>query len=508
MNNSFIFFGCWNNINCEKEAIYRDVVLNCIKEFEPSTKKMFIAGDNWYNTLINYEKSKDATEATESNDEKKKDSYKYYLVDTLVSGYHILYTMNKDIYICVGNHDEVSSNQEYPYCMIKTQKYYINKLKKYIDVKTKSLEKVRKSSQEVDASLQGTEGDYANTMIKGLLESIPSIEELVKELGEELGEETDDSKNGIKLYSDKNIGVYEDASSSYIVIIINTNMSSYDYLKTVGEKIAETKIKVGNQNKRIFVMGHMPLFLDKHKKEKVPKEPKEPKAPIEPEESIELDIEEASESIKPSKKEKESKGKGEDITKLKKGTLGEDKSPILIDSLYEILAEHKCIYLCADCHNFNIMSIKNGDDKCVIQITSGTGGADPDIIKDLNEKKVVDISGYNITYYSINSYGYCKILVEKSGIVVSYNKIIAADCNNKSIDELYVYSVKNNEIEYRKTYKEKFKDTIILNASKNRNYYCDRVAKYNNSKDINVKESNVVKSSDPNIGVCYKKKGK
>jgi hypothetical protein len=33
---------------------------------------MFIAGDNWYNTLINYEKSKDATEATESNDEKKR----------------------------------------------------------------------------------------------------------------------------------------------------------------------------------------------------------------------------------------------------------------------------------------------------------------------------------------------------------------------------------------------------------------------------------------------------
>ena len=124
MNNSFIFFGCWNNINCEKEAIYRDVVLNCIKEFEPSTKKMFIAGDNWYNTLIKNEESKE-----------KETSYKYYLVDTLVSGYHILYTMNKDIYICVGNHDEASSNKEYPDCMIKTQKYYINKLKKYIDGK-------------------------------------------------------------------------------------------------------------------------------------------------------------------------------------------------------------------------------------------------------------------------------------------------------------------------------------------------------------------------------------
>ena len=211
---------------------------------------------------------------------------------------------------------------------------------------------------------------------------------------------------------------------------------------------------------------------------------------------------------KPPKKEREPDEKGEDITKLKKGTFGEDKSSELIDSLYDILAEHKCIYLCADCHNFNIMSIEKGDDKCVIQITSGTGGADPDIIKDLNEKKVVDISGYNITYYSINSYGYCKILVEKSGIVVSYNKIIAADCNNKSIDELYVYSVKNNKIEYRKTEKEKIKNAIILNASNNRDYYCNRVDRYNTSKDIRGRESNVIKSQDPNKGVCYKKKGK
>ena len=178
--------------------------------------------------------------------------------------------------------------------------------------------------------------------------------------------------------------------------------------------------------------------------------------------------------------------------------------------LYDILAEHKCIYLCADCHNFNIMSIKKGG-KCVIQITSGTGGADPDIIKDLKDKKVVQLSEYNITYYSINSYGYCKIAVEESSVVVSYNKIIAADCNNKSIDELYVYSVKNNEIEYSKTNlteKEKIKNTIILNASNNRDYYCDRVAKYNTSIDAKGRESNVIKSEDPNKGVCYKKKGK
>ena len=185
------------------------------------------------------------------------------------------------------------------------------------------------------------------------------------------------------------------------------------------------------------------------------------------------------------------------------------------------MAEHKCIYLCADCHNFNIMSIEKGDDKCVIQITSGTGGADPDIIKDLKNKKVVQLSEYKITYYSINSYGYCKIAVEDSGsgsgggggggsssVVVSYNKIIAADCNNKSIDELYVYSVKNNKIEYRKTEKEKIKNAIILNASNNRDYYCNRVDRYNTSKDVRGRESNVIKSQDPNKGVCYKKKGK
>jgi hypothetical protein len=169
------------------------------------------------------------------------------------------------------------------------------------------------------------------------------------------------------------------------------------------------------------------------------------------------------------------------------------------------------------------MSIEKGDDKCVIQITSGTGGADPDIIKDLKNKKVVQLSEYKITYYSINSYGYCKIAVEDSGgsggssgssgssgsgVVVSYNKIIAADCNNKSIDELYVYSVKNNKIEYRKTEKEKIKNTIILNASNNRDYYCNRVDRYNTSKDVRGRESNVIKSEDPNKGVCYKKKGK
>ena len=428
--------------------------------------------------------------------------------------------MNKDIYVCVGNHDEASSNNNYPNCMIKTQKHYINKLKKYIDEITNDLETVRGSSQEAADSLQGTEGDYAKKMITDLLDrnSLPSIEQL-----EPLD---DDTENSIKLYSDTKIGVYEDAYSSYIVIIINTNILSPDYLEAVRKKIEETRKKNCNQNKVIFVMGHIPLFYDKHKKEKVAKAKDADKA---------KDKGKAKEKAKDKAKDKDadkakdkdkagSPKKEQDITKIKKGTFGEDKSSELIDLLYDILVEYNCIYLCADCHNFNIMSIKKRG-KSLIQITSGTGGADPDIIKDLKDKKDKKedkISEYNIAYYSINSYGYCKIVVESGSgdsggsggsVVVSYNKIIAAEDDNKSIDELYIYSVKNNEIEYREPpltgeEKNKVKNTIILNASNNKEYYCNRVAKYNTSKDINIKESNIIKSEDSDKGICYEKKGK
>lgn len=52
ITHSFIFFGCWNNINCNKDYIYRDIVLNSIREFENDIQDVFIAGDNWYSTLI------------------------------------------------------------------------------------------------------------------------------------------------------------------------------------------------------------------------------------------------------------------------------------------------------------------------------------------------------------------------------------------------------------------------------------------------------------------------
>jgi hypothetical protein len=233
-------------------------------------------------------------------------------------------------------------------------------------------------------------------------------------------------------------------------------------------------------------MGHIPLFYDKHKKDKAAKE----------KEKEGTGTEKVKEEIE------------EDITKLKKGVFGE--SSILIDKLYDILAEHSCIYLCADCHNFNIMKIKKGD-KSVIQITSGTGGADPDIIKDLKQKKEVRLSDYDISYYSINSYGYCNITVEPGSVIVSYKKIIAADSNNKSIDELYVYNIKDNEIEYDRsalTEKEKLKEVILGKAKNNKEFYCGRVAQYSRADNKEGREKNVIKSKNAEKTVCYIKKGK
>ena len=46
----FLFYGCWNNIDCEKEYVYRDLVLSYIKKKEKGLSTFFIAGDNWYST--------------------------------------------------------------------------------------------------------------------------------------------------------------------------------------------------------------------------------------------------------------------------------------------------------------------------------------------------------------------------------------------------------------------------------------------------------------------------
>jgi hypothetical protein len=341
--NKFIFFGCWNNINCKNEYIYRNIVLDNIAIKETAINQLYLAGDNWYSNKKRINKS----------------DFKLYFTEVLRTGYEKLYGMSKEIYIAVGNHDVASDTTGdllQKDCSINTQKYYLQQIKE------------------------------AKKVI-----SVPTLE-LLLEKSKELKEDTLCS-NGIYIYVD-NIGVRYNKDN--IIIIINTNKldditSGYQYLEDVRRKIEEVKEEQRERgshasSEQIFVMGHIPLFT--FKKDKIA------------------------------------------MHDIDKNNLEYRR---LIAKLYDILANNNIIYLCADTHNFSIMKIEHNG-KVVIQITAGTGGADPDLIKgDYVDNPIVkeDVKGYHttsdryrISAYALNSYGYVCIEILPSHISVSYKQII------------------------------------------------------------------------------------
>jgi len=354
----FIFFGCWNNINCNSEYIYRDIVLDYINDNETDVNQVYIAGDNWY---TNIKKIKDK-------------EYKLYITDILRTGYDKLYRMNKEIYIAVGNHDvdrDKKAESEYEEelkrdCNINTQKYYLEKIKHNVD-------------QIID---------------------IPTLEYLKMIQDTQLKEEKLCEK-GVYIYVD-NIGIRYNKNN--IIIIINTNIFDnfeegniyIDDIKSVIQDVIEAQA-TKRSNKQIFVMGHIPLFT--YKKNNI--------------------------SIHEINKE-------------------DNKYRIIINKLYNLFVANNIIYLCADTHNFSIMKISNGKDT-LIQITAGTGGADPDLIKDKIDtvpKNVIyniDIKPgqtniFEIKAYALNPYGYVSI-----------------DINNENIDVYYTQVIKETQNKYNKS---------------------------------------------------------
>ena len=360
---SFIFFGCWNNVNCKKEYVYRDIVLDYIHDKEKTINQLYIAGDNWYTNIKNIDGV----------------NYKVYLTDILTRGYDKLYSMNKEIYIAVGNHDEdknavataASAATLHKDCNINTQKYYLKKIK---DLKT------------------GQVGRTVNTITEPTLESL--------ELEAKEGKLTDSylCKNGVYIYVE-DIGVRYNKGN--IVIIINTNkFDDYDegleYLEHIRAFI-EYVVGVRNSNggsggsgEQIFVMGHIPLFNFK---------------------KDEIQI--------------------QDINKK------EPKFREIIVRLFDMFVENNIIYICADTHNFSIMSIKcnNSDARVLIQITAGSGGADPDLLtteyakkpttKIINLKDEYDGYNFKIEAYALNSYGYATVSTGTiNNITVCYKQII------------------------------------------------------------------------------------
>lgn len=445
---TFVFFGCWNNIDCEYKYLYRDIVLESIKSIETDSNTVFIAGDNWYNLLVNNSKDLENIITDEIKDEKVVE-ITHYLTPILISGYYTLYNMNKNIYICVGNHDEVEDSQEdkdpeikkglKKNCMIETQKYYLKNIDQTIKttpIDNKNYTDYTDKDIETNPVIQFIYNDKPPS-----LEQLKQLAQLEEEYTQEL-EKISGNSNEIKLYSGNHIEIIDNKGTSYIVVIINTNILTLEYIDRVAQsiekKLSEYYIN-GSHNKnsmkkQIFVMGHIPLFSNKKN----------------------------------------------ELNKNKE--MNDD----ILAALYDMLVKYNCIYLCADTHNFNIMKITNTQNsKSLIQITSGTGGAKPDLI---DEKigleyfsKFENIDNYNIYYNSINSYGYCKIIKQSDKIVIVYNKIIDALKHNDEMHySKFFYIIKNNDISYYtvREKKEIFKDIEnnikkIANVSKlHRDIYC------------------------------------
>ena len=466
-SSKFIFFGCWNNINCDSEFMYRDIVLDYITKNESDVKQIYIAGDNWYtNKKIINEKE-----------------LKLYITEVLRTGYDKLYRMDKDIYIAVGNHDIDSnisvskklpsanspgnprsprglqipqssqsasspgsaSSQQSPNaierrkelrkdCNINTQKYYLQRIKEETPFENPTLE---------------------------LLQEIKDTELSEAALCEQ----------GIYIFVE-NIGVCY--NKDYIIIIINTNkFNDFDegmlYLSEIENVIMKVKQSQRSRaNKQIFVMGHIPLFTNKKNK---------------------LSI--------------------QDINKKY------IRFRQIIYGLFDILTEYNIIYLCADTHNFSIMKITHNG-KVLIQITAGTGGADPDLIDETPKtpitKKFKDIvkdendKEYDITAYSVNSYGYASINIVAGNIYVCYTQVIKAPY----LEELPYTSVQ--KITYRIT-----KRLLYLTYRSNIQEisYSNDGSKYK-TKDDKENSTGICKKIKDNPGgyitdkegklFCYKKK--
>ena len=436
-HSDFIFFGCWNNINCKKEYIYRDIVLDYISLHEKEIKQLYIAGDNWYQN----ERMIDGK------------NFKVYLTDVLITGYAKLYAMGKDVYIAVGNHDEdkdgLPDNKLLKKdCSINTQKYYLKHIK----------------DGKLPPSQPTLEGLY-----------------LLANGNQQL---TDNymCENGVYIYVD-NIGVRY--NNGNIVIIINTNrFDDYEeglkYVRSIQAVIRRVKKVKGDE--QIFVMGHVPLFVFKNIKEV-------------------------------------------DTIQLHQINKEDAKYNIIMVRLFDILATHDIIYICADTHNFSIMRIQCGN-KAVIQITAGTGGADPDELSGDYSKTAKNVSVgdaadataadaakgrvFNIKAYALNPYGYVSIKKRRSnggtggtggtGITVCYKKI------DVDTVKIFTYSVDMDT----KMIEPKVSPSTKVSSTKVSSMKVSPSTKVSSMKTSSSKVCSIPLSSDyitsikPNV-LCYKK---
>ncbi len=255
-SNDFIFFGCWNNINCSKKEkiLNRNVVLALLKKLY-SDRPIILAGDNWYShnkkkkkilktlsqELIKRKSNlsliikKNTKTYSSSIDSLSIDSnVKFYPLYVLETGYRKLFEISKNIDIILGNHDINSKNLDNFYdlnkcdqlgCMIKVQNDIIRKI---------------------------LSGDTINKQINDT-QPIKNIYHY----------------NDIHLYVckpeiiQKKTGIY--------FLYLNTNIFEAKNVESINEYrelVSEKLESIDNKIKLLFIVAHHPFFGLKKKKEK------------------------------------------------------------------------------------------------------------------------------------------------------------------------------------------------------------------------------------------------
>jgi hypothetical protein len=398
-----------------------------------------------------------------------KETIEYYFTNVLKSGYDKIYNLQKETHIVLGNHDEVSNYKHgaahilLKNCMLNTQLYFIKHISEK-HIATPTLELLH---------------EYFNSKIQIPLRRNNSLSLVntprVKRTGRnftKLSSKIPQSSSKIMLYDDINSII----KPNYIMIFINTNrIHNEEYLKQLRRHIE----LYNKTNKPKFVMGHVPMFYFREKS--------------------------TSQYFRQ--------------MKIEDDAISDAKKNRYIQTLYDILAEHNCIYLCADTHAFEIMNISQKDtDKSIVQIVCGTGGGEPDIVETdnikfmnygiarvQNDNKFVE--KYRIQGNCVNSYGYSVInVMDPNKIEVTYKKIIApiASKLKEGIHKTYstfTYIIKRTGTGWSYAEQTSSKPIVLDHNINLEDYKKDAIC--NNITDHNL----VVSSSDKSLK-CFEKKKK
>tara|TARA_B100001758_G_scaffold177007_1_gene153787 strand:+ start:2805 stop:4163 length:1359 start_codon:yes stop_codon:yes gene_type:complete len=237
MNNDFIFFGCWNNINCSKneKTLNRNVVLELLKNLY-SNMPIVLAGDNWYSQKIKLPKLLQSANVSTSEN-KKLGKFKFYPSYVLETGYKKLFEISNKVDIVLGNHD------------INPDK--LNDF--YAEDKCDQL-----------GCMVKVQTDIISKMLLGHSSNTTHIQNIYQ-------------YNDVKLYVCK--PHIEEKSKGIFFLYLNTNIFEVKDVSSI-DTYRELVIRelIGKKIKLLFIVGHHPFFGLKKKKQKKTEGESTPKA--------------------------------------------------------------------------------------------------------------------------------------------------------------------------------------------------------------------------------------